>query len=584
MKNDDDDETNEEAKDEEAKAWIPPVCRHWRRTGVCLYASKCKFLHPPEERGHLPAAGDANAGEGSAKGTRRGEGKGGGRKRVKKRGKCGFFRRFLIDTFGVEALCRGPVLDVGGGRGELSFELENLNDVRCIVVEPLPMTNLSKLMHKLRSGWYHRTLPLQKYNTLPPPPPRLRVRGEVSRPNDAAAAVKDWLAIARGCSNTDATDATDNNKNNNNADGKADDDCFGSNPWRVRVPRHWRMLWSPGVWESTTITTTTAGKVGGNDDAEEDDVSVAKREEDGRLALYQAWAAARSIQFFASGSGVKQKRGGGNGGKGSSRGSGGKGDAVAADDDGSHDCATHLITRALRELTVAAGALRTSSSSSLDGRVTPPLPPLDSRTRAATATATAVVVERPQRPQGMIKNGSGGGWGEEDDVEETEKEEKTEEEEEEDDDDVIDGDAECECAGCGDVLYPSREEEAASKTVVVTNDVVRVHYEPCDEGPPRLDVVRRALTECSVVVGMHSDQATEWIVDFALSRRLPFAVVPCCVCPTVFPNRKTPAGRPVVSHDEFVQYLVGKAPPGHIKVKRLGFEGKDTVVYATDYA
>jgi hypothetical protein len=38
-----------------------------------------------------------------------------------------------------------------------------------------------------------------------------------------------------------------------------------------------------------------------------------------------------------------------------------------------------------------------------------------------------------------------------------------------------------------------------------------------------------------------------------------------------------------VSHDDFVQYLVGKAPPGRIQVARLGFEGKDTVVYATGF-
>ena len=50
--------------------------------------------------------------------------------RVRKRGKCGHLRRFLIDTFGAETLRRGPVLDVGGGRGELAFELEDLNDVR----------------------------------------------------------------------------------------------------------------------------------------------------------------------------------------------------------------------------------------------------------------------------------------------------------------------------------------------------------------------------------------------------------------------------------------------------------------------
>lgn len=31
------------------------------------------------------------------------------------------------------------------------------------------------------------------------------------------------------------------------------------------------------------------------------------------------------------------------------------------------------------------------------------------------------------------------------------------------------------------------------------------------------------------VVGMHPDQATDAIVDFALACSKPFAVVPCCV-------------------------------------------------------
>jgi hypothetical protein len=101
---------NEDVEKEEEDTWIPPVCRHWRRSGVCLYEAKCKFRHPEEERGEVAAAA-AGAGAGAAKGT---TGGGGGRKRVKKRGKCGFLRRFLLDTFGVEALSRGPILDVGG--------------------------------------------------------------------------------------------------------------------------------------------------------------------------------------------------------------------------------------------------------------------------------------------------------------------------------------------------------------------------------------------------------------------------------------------------------------------------------------
>jgi len=37
-----------------------------------------------------------------------------------------------------------------------------------------------------------------------------------------------------------------------------------------------------------------------------------------------------------------------------------------------------------------------------------------------------------------------------------------------------------------------------------------------------------------VVVGMHPDQATDQIVAYATRRRVPFAVVPCCVMPSAF--------------------------------------------------
>ena len=45
--------------------------------------------------------------------------------------------RFLIDTFGREILNQGSgVLDIAGGKGELSFELLNLNGINATVVEP----------------------------------------------------------------------------------------------------------------------------------------------------------------------------------------------------------------------------------------------------------------------------------------------------------------------------------------------------------------------------------------------------------------------------------------------------------------
>jgi hypothetical protein len=42
----------------------------------------------------------------------------------------------------------------------------------------------------------------------------------------------------------------------------------------------------------------------------------------------------------------------------------------------------------------------------------------------------------------------------------------------------------------------------------------------------------------SLILGMHPDQATEPIVDAAAQFGVPFAVVPCCVFPTLFAARR----------------------------------------------
>jgi len=88
-----------------------------------------------------------------------------------------------------------------------------------------------------------------------------------------------------------------------------------------------------------------------------------------------------------------------------------------------------------------------------------------------------------------------------------------------------------------------------------------------------------ALRECSAVVGMHPDAATEPIVDFALAAGKPFAVVPCCVFAVDFPSRRGPEGAPVDTHGAFVRYLQAKAPE-RIRLATLPFEGKNIVVYS----
>ena len=82
------------------------------------------------------------------------------------------------------------------------------------------------------------------------------------------------------------------------------------------------------------------------------------------------------------------------------------------------------------------------------------------------------------------------------------------------------------------------------------------------------------LRDCSIVVGMHPDSATESLVDFALAHGKPFAVVPCCVCAVDFPKR-----RGVNSHAALVDHLRRKDPE-RIGVATLPFEGKNVVLYS----
>jgi hypothetical protein len=96
----------------------------------------------------------------------------------------------------------------------------------------------------------------------------------------------------------------------------------------------------------------------------------------------------------------------------------------------------------------------------------------------------------------------------------------------------------------------------------------------------------RVLSRCSVVVGLHPDQATDAAVDFALAHGKPFAVVPCCTYARDFPHRRRPpgpgrpkGGGPVTTHAHLVEYLLAKAP-GVIQCETLPFEGKNVVVYS----
>ena len=90
------------------------------------------------------------------------------------------------------------------------------------------------------------------------------------------------------------------------------------------------------------------------------------------------------------------------------------------------------------------------------------------------------------------------------------------------------------------------------------------------------------LAQCAaLVVAMHPDEATEEIVDAAITARTPFAVVPCCVFSRLFPSRRRPDGRPVTTHADLCEYLRRKHP--NITLGTLPFAGKNVVVFCRDY-
>jgi hypothetical protein len=96
-----------------------------------------------------------------------------------------------------------------------------------------------------------------------------------------------------------------------------------------------------------------------------------------------------------------------------------------------------------------------------------------------------------------------------------------------------------------------------------------------DESYPHAQRIRN----CSVIVGLHPDEATEAIVDMAVRLGKPFAVSPCCVMTKLFPNRKNPkTGDPVRTVWALCRYLLEKAPSA-FQVDFLPFAGRNKVIY-----
>ena len=83
--------------------------------------------------------------------------------------------------------------------------------------------------------------------------------------------------------------------------------------------------------------------------------------------------------------------------------------------------------------------------------------------------------------------------------------------------------------------------------------------------------------KCSVVVGMHPDEATEPIVDLCLGSGKAFAIVPCCVFPDMNRHRKLADGSQVRTREQFLCYL--QAKDAGIMRTDLPFPGRNVVLF-----
>ena len=130
-----------------------PICKHVAKHGHCMYGNSCNFRHPSDCGLNITLSRQRN-------GTW-------ARRRVYNDGKVGIFRRWLLTVFGASFLCNGSgVLDIAGGKGETSFELLNMNDIPCSVIDPRPL-DLRRYHKKYARGYYHRNEILMKFNKLP---------------------------------------------------------------------------------------------------------------------------------------------------------------------------------------------------------------------------------------------------------------------------------------------------------------------------------------------------------------------------------------------------------------------------------
>ncbi|KAJ1625906.1 hypothetical protein T492DRAFT_843605 [Pavlovales sp. CCMP2436] len=152
---------------------VPPPCKHYVRAGYCLFHEKCFFTHAPgiaptsgpvafsEEQARLEGLKRRGERVAAARGPKLPPAVDGGkparcRHRVRNTHRAATIRRWLVATYGLERLAKGSgVLEVAGGKGEISFQLVKINGVPATNVDPRP-GRLGNYRRAWQWGFYTR--------------------------------------------------------------------------------------------------------------------------------------------------------------------------------------------------------------------------------------------------------------------------------------------------------------------------------------------------------------------------------------------------------------------------------------------
>eukprot|EP00597_Dinobryon_sp_UTEXLB2267_P001362 CAMPEP_0170063494 /NCGR_PEP_ID=MMETSP0019_2-20121128/4338_1 /TAXON_ID=98059 /ORGANISM="Dinobryon sp., Strain UTEXLB2267" /LENGTH=320 /DNA_ID=CAMNT_0010269933 /DNA_START=252 /DNA_END=1216 /DNA_ORIENTATION=- len=109
----------------------------------------------------------------------------------------------------------------------------------------------------------------------------------------------------------------------------------------------------------------------------------------------------------------------------------------------------------------------------------------------------------------------------------------------------------------------------------ISNECLSLEGE--SDGSIPFEKALQTLQHCSIIVGMHPDQAAEHIVNWAIRNNKPFAIIPCCVFARRFPKRQLKDGKSVTSYGDLISYLMEKH--SDIQAVEMDFEGRNVLLY-----